>query len=633
MKAKSEMSYEEATKILGLKSGETVESYRRAFDEVRKHMQRLRDEAETDERRVTYEKELIRFEEALIVATHQRPRKSPAGKLLLVVFLLIGLGIIAYQFGPSLVSRQAIKSEVEARLPEAAVAVEARNWDEAETIYQEVLAVSPRSKVAREGLAKIAEGKDIEKKQQVGFLLGRAQALMELRRWDEAEKAMKEALEMEPDDPQLIAMAERMQAGRRADEIDRLVEEIDEAEREEQWEVVVSKITRLKREHPENANIPRFEKTEKQARDVLAEYAIEAKRLYEKALALDNGSYSETGLELLREAQRLSPSPEAAELYRTMSSYVQTVTVPGDADTLAQGLAMVRSGDKIRLEAGTYQERVSVPSGVTIESIGGKAILVGPSGEGSVIVVESNKDSDEGEGAPVRLLGLEINHSGVSNEAERFPVVLVAGGSLILEDCTIGFGSGHGLAVTDGGICEVIGSEIKGCSWDGIAVMGEGSQVTCRETRCISNFHHGLDVWDGGVAIVERSRFQENGLTGILLTSTGTESRVVNSGIERNREVGIVVAKGSRAELVGNLISGNLLGGVFVEGKGTRLSLTKNQILKNEEAGLVVTTEAILQKDEDNEIEENTGQQKWLNAAFDKAEPAPILRALPVNEE
>lgn len=633
MKAKSEMSYEEATKILGLKSGETVESYRRAFDEVRKHMQRLRDEAETDERRVTYEKELIRFEEALIVATHQRPRKSPAGKLLLVVFLLIGLGIIAYQFGPSLVSRQAIKSEVEARLPEAAVAVEARNWDEAETIYQEVLAVSPRSKVAREGLAKIAEGKDIEKKQQVGFLLGRAQALMELRRWDEAEKAMKEALEMEPDDPQLIAMAERMQAGRRADEIDRLVEEIDEAEREEQWEVVVSKITRLKRDHPENANIPRFEKTEKQARDVLAEYAIEAKRLYEKALALDNGSYSETGLELLREAQRLSPSPEAAELYRTMSSYVQTVTVPGDADTLAQGLAMVRSGDKIRLEAGTYQERVSVPSGVTIESIGGKAILVGPSGEGSVIVVESNEDSDEGEGAPVRLLGLEINHSGVSNEAERFPVVLVAGGSLILEDCTIGFGSGHGLAVTDGGICEVIGSEIKGCSWDGIAVMGEGSQVTCRETRCISNFHHGLDVWDGGVAIVERSRFQENGLTGILLTSPGTESRIVNSGIERNREVGIVVAKGTRAELVGNLISGNLLGGVFVEGKGTRLSLTKNQILKNEEAGLVVTTEAILQKDEDNEIEENTGQQKWLNAAFDKAEPAPILRALPVNEE
>lgn len=622
MKSESGMSYEEATKILGLKSGETVENYRRAFEEVRKHMQRLRDEAETDERRETYEKELVRFEEALIVATHQRPRKSKVGLLVTTLVLVAGLGVAGYIYGPGLMDNQAAKREMEARLPEAATAVEARNWSEAEEIYQELLAVVPRSKAAREGLKRIAEGKDIEKKQQVGFLLGRAQALMELRRWDEADKAMSEALEMEPDDPQLVAMNERMQEGRRADEIDRLVEEVDEAEREEQWAVVLAKISRLREEHPENSNLERFQASEERATMVLAKYAIEAKELYEKALALDNGQYSEAGLQLLREAQRLSASPEAAELYRTMSSYVQTVAVPGDAATLAEGLALIRPGDKVLLAAGTYQEQVLIPAGVTVESVGGKAVLVGKSGAGSVVVVE-------GEGEPVRLLGLEMNHSGVSNLAERYPVVLVSGGSLILEDCSIGFGSGHGLAITNGGSCEVIGSEIKGCGWDGIAVVGEGSKVICKESRCVSNFHHGLDAWDGGIAIVERSRFQENGLTGILLTSSGSGTRILNSGIERNREVGIVVTRGTQVDLVGNLISGNLLGGVFAEDIGTRLSLISNQILKNGEAGLVVTSEAILQKDEENEVTENIGKQRWLDAEVRKVEPDKALTTQP----
>lgn len=624
MKPESAMSYEEATKILGLKSGETVEGYRRAFEEVRKHMQRLRDEAESDESRENYEKELVRFEEALIVATHQRPRKSRVGLLIAALILIAGLGVAVSLFGPTIVSQQAAKREGETRLPEAAAAVDARNWSEAEALYRDILAVSPRSKEAREGLSRIAEGRDIEKKQQVGFLLGRAQALMELRRWEEAEKAMMEALEMEPDDPQLIAMSERMQEGRRADEIDRLVEEIDEAEREEQWAVLLGKISRLKREHPENPNLARFEASATRAETVMKQYAAEAKQLYEKALALDNGSYSEDGLRLLREAQRLSPSPEAAELYRTMSSYVQTVRVPEDAATLAEGLALIRPGDKVLLEAGTYQEQVLVPAGITIESVGGKAVLIGRSSEGSVVVVK-------GPGEPVRLLGIEINHSGVSNEEARYPVVLVEGGSLILEDCAIGFGSGHGLAITGGGTCEVIGSEIKGCSWDGIAVFGEGSRVICQETRSLSNFHHGLDVWDGGVAIVERSRFTENGLTGVLLTASGEGSKITNSGIERNREVGVVVSKGAQVELEGNLISGNLLGGVFADDRGTRLSLTSNQILKNGEAGLVVTSEATLQKDAENEVSENVGKQRWLDAKLIKATPSQVLKPTSAN--
>ena len=76
MKTKSDMPYDEAIKVLGLKHGESVENYERAFEEVRKHMQRLRDEADTPAKRVNYELELSRFEEAIQVAEGYRPKKA-----------------------------------------------------------------------------------------------------------------------------------------------------------------------------------------------------------------------------------------------------------------------------------------------------------------------------------------------------------------------------------------------------------------------------------------------------------------------------------------------------------------------------------------------------------------------------
>ncbi len=100
MKSDNGMSFEEAVKVLGLKRGETVESYRRAFEEVRKHMQRLRDEADTEEKRVNYAKELARFERALEVAEKHRPKKSKVGSTLLVLtLLLVGL-VISAIWGP-----------------------------------------------------------------------------------------------------------------------------------------------------------------------------------------------------------------------------------------------------------------------------------------------------------------------------------------------------------------------------------------------------------------------------------------------------------------------------------------------------------------------------------------------------
>ena len=624
MKSERGMSYEEAVKVLGLKPGETVESYERAFEEVRKHMKRLRDEADTPEKRVNYELELTRFEEALQVAESHRPKKSKAGLSVAILLLLIGVIIAGVIFGPQFAQNQAKIREAEARLPEARKAAGARNWTEAEKIYKEILEVSPRSEEAQEGLKEVDVQRSVERRMQVRFALGKVQGLMDIRRWDDAEKAMEEVLTMDGEDEQLIAFKVRMKEERKADDIIRLGEEIELARREEQWQTYVDKTVELTRLNPDDERLPDFEIGLEEARLVLARRREEARELYERALALDTGEFSEEALNFLEQAQRLSPSNEATVLLSKMSSYVQTIKVPGEVKTIAEAVLKARTGDKVVIAEGVYKESVLVPAGVYLEGVKGKTILEARAEEGSVLMVK-------GRGTPARLTHLIVRHSGVYNGEKRFPVVLVRGAQAVLSECEVGFGAGHGIAVIAGGRCEISDCEVKGCGWDGVAVMGKGSEAILQDSRSVANFHHGLDVWDGGKVWVQRSRFQDNGLTGILLTSAGEECRVESSSIERNREVGIVASSGVSALIRGNLISENLLGGIFAEDEGTELSVISNNIKNNGEVGLAVAKEVLLTKELDNSTEENDGRDKWLNVDLSKIEPKnKILRALPV---
>lgn len=617
------MSYEEAVKVLGLKRGETVDNYERAFDEVRKHMQRLRDEADTPEKRVNYELELARFEEAIQVAEHHAPKKKKVAAGLVSLFVILALIAAAVIWGPNLAKNQAALKVVEARLPEALVAEDGLNWTEAESVYQEILAIDPKSKKALAGMERVSNGREIERRMQVRFALADVQGLMDIRKWDEAEAKMEAAIRLAPNDDQVKAFKERMKEAREVDNIVRLGEEIDQARREEQWQILVDKTAELAEADPENERLSEFRKEAEEAKLVLAGFREKADGIYEQALALDTGEYSLEALQLLREAQRMAPSEKASALLAKMSSYVQTISVPEDAETIAEALGLVRSGDKVSLGEGTFAGGVLIPAGVILQGVKGKTIVEGGADQGSVLVVE-------GEGAPARLVGLTVRHSGVSNTETRYPVVLVTGAQAVFEDCEIGYGAGHGIAVIEGARCEITGTEVKGCGWDGVAVVGAGSEAILQESRSIANLHHGLDVWDGGKVWVQRSRFQDNGLTGILLTSKGQECRVESSSIERNREVGLVASSGVTALVNGNLVSGNILGGIFAQDEGTTLSVTSNTIEKNGEVGLAVTKDVLLQKEEDNSAQENEGKQKWLNVDLSKIEPKKILKALPV---
>lgn len=621
------MPLEEALRILGLAPGESVENHQRAFEEVRSHLTRMRDEAPTPEKRETCGLEIERFEEALRIASAQsettpvatavvKPKKKKFFLAALAALLILGALLVAgVIFGSIFFKDQKTRLDAEKKLPAAEKAVEGRDWDDAEKIYASILKKSPNSKKAKEGLEYVRSEKEVERMMQVRFALGKVQGLMDIQRWEEAEVAMQDVLKMEPDDAQLQAFASQMQAKKRLDEINRLTGEIKQAKREEQWQEVVDKTNRLAELQPDHENLPDLRVDMKEAQLVLSGFRKKADELYDKAIALDEGKYSDEALQLLREAQQLAPSDKAANLYEKMSAYVQTVKVPSQAATIAEALSLTRAGDRVILAPGTYQESLLIPAGVSIESESekkDKTIIAVPAGEGSVIVVM-------GSGAPVRLVGLTIRHSGVSAEKQRYPIVLANDGAqLMMQDCDVSYSAGHGVAVLGGARCALSSCEVRGCGWDGVFVRGAGSEASLQDTQLKSNLHHGLDVWEGGQVWVKRSRFQNNGLTGIFLGSQDQQCRIESSTIEGNREVGLMATAGVKVDLKATMLAKNSLGGVYVDGVGTVASLTSNSILKNGEVGLVVSKEATLGANEDNNIADNDGRQIWLDVDLEK---------------
>ena len=137
------------------------------------------------------------------------------------------------------------------------------------------------------GLDTVETERAKERRMQVGFALGRVQGLIETRKWDEAEVAMEVVLEMEPNDPQLLAFKERMKSERKADDLVRLTEEIDQARREEQWQDYVNKTDKLAALDPENERLEEFREGVKEANLVLQGLRQQANGLYAKAQALD----------------------------------------------------------------------------------------------------------------------------------------------------------------------------------------------------------------------------------------------------------------------------------------------------------------------------------------------------------
>jgi len=614
------MTYPEAVQVLGFREGDVIAPHFPAFRQAEQRLAELIEGAESEVLRVSYWQELALLNEALRVVETEKSR-HPSGRrtwtAVLLVFSLLVIGALVYagwranQWAAE--QRQAeLDQRVQRLLATGTIAVEKRRWPEAEEVYAELLQIDPDSTLAKDGKKVIAEGKEEERRQQMGFLAGTAQAAIEARSWKSAEDTLAEIEEMDPRHEKLAEFRERIKEGRFKDRVLKVREAAEDAIREEQWGELAKCSEELAALDPGHVDLPQLRKLSEDGVRLMEERKVQARQQYQKALALDDGEYSEEALDLLRDALRLAREPEYEALYEKISSHARILRVPEDYVTIGAALAEVRPQDQVRVGEGVFVESLILPAGVDLEGAGpGKTIIESPAEQGSALLVGAGVKE-------IRVASLTVRQAGISLDEERFPVMTVDGGEAIFEDVWVENGSGHGIAVINGGKAGMQSVRVSKCGWDGLAIYGEGSRATVMESRFDQNLQHGVDAWNGGGVTVRKSRFTSNGLTGVVLMSSGVLSRVESCTSETNRELGVLVANQSAGEVVGNEVLGNLLGGIVVKDAQTRVEIANNTVTKNGKAGIMVDRKASLNRFENNRSSGNDGVQEELKAVFEE---------------
>jgi tetratricopeptide (TPR) repeat protein len=635
VRLQEELSYEDAMKVLGFEPGAIVSPHLPVFRRVETKLGELIETTEDEQVKAIFREELGRLNEALRVVEAEKARepslkaRGMGVRLALSLFLVACIVGSAWWANKMLLEDRATTQErdLETLALDGRIAVESRNWAKAEAIYQEISSREPDSQRARDGFRSIEEGKEAGRRQKLGFLLGSVRAAIEQRDWNEAEAKGKEVLEMEPGHQEVLAMLKSIEDGRVYDKIVIMLESAEEALRDEKWVVLAKRTAELESIAPSHAQLARLKSASAQGMKILEERRIMARELYDKAFALDEGEHSEEALEALREAIRLADHEDFQVLYKKMSSYTRVLEVPGDYSTIAEALKAARSNDKVRIGPGTYKESLTLTVKVDLEGAGSdKTIIECEAKVASVLLARKDATGS-------RVAHVTLQQAGIDLTEERYPVVAADGVELSVEDCRVVNGSGHGIAVINGGLGRLRNVTVSKCGWDGLAVYGDESRADVADSRFESNFHHGIDAWAGGSVEIRKSRTTLNGLAGVLLMSPGVKSMVTQCTADRNREVGIMVSNGSQAVLRANRAELNLLGGFLVEGEGTSVALEGNVAEKNYKVGIVVDKRSTASRFKNNISRNNVGQQLNLEAILpQEIVPPPPLLNLPPKE-
>lgn len=633
--AHKELSYEEAVRVLGFEPGAIVSPHLPAFRQVEEKLGELIEKTGDEKQKGKYSEELTRLHEALRVVENEGKGKEPsmrstgmALKLVASLLLIAGLVGAAWWGNEKLKKDRAVTQEtndVSALVRQGEIAVENRRWPEAEEIYRKIAEADPESELVKQGLARIAEGKETERRQKLGFLLGSVRASIEARNWTEAEEKIVEVLEMESDHEEIPELRKMIDEGRTFDKVIVILTSAEEALRDEEWANLAKHTIELEKLVPDHAELARLKRETAEGMKILEEQRVQALALYRHALSLDDGSYSEEALEALRSALRLSDEPEIQALYEKMSGYTRILEVPTEFATISEALEAARDRDRVVIKAGTYVESLVVKTKVDMEGAGeGKTIIECESKTASVLLAS-------GSASGCRVAGITLRQSGISLEDERYPVVVADAAELNLENCRIENGSGHGIAIINGGSGNLQSVRVSKCGWDGLAVYGEGSKAVVENSRFEANIHHGVDAWGGGSVEAKVTRSTLNGLAGFVMMSPGVTSQLLQCTSDRNRDVGYMVSNGSKAKLQSNRAESNLLGGIVIEGEGTEASLDGNVVERNEKVGILVDQRSTLTSYKRNTSRLNKGDQSVLKAKIPEAEvsPPPPLLEIP----
>jgi parallel beta-helix repeat protein len=204
------------------------------------------------------------------------------------------------------------------------------------------------------------------------------------------------------------------------------------------------------------------------------------------------------------------------------------ILVPGNQPTIQAGINAAVPGDTVRVSAGTWNERITIATDITVESASGAATTIVDGGaRGSVVTISTGT-----------IRGFTIRN-GTAGDGGG----LIASGDALIEDNSI----------VDNGACN---------SGGGIAV---DDAVTIRENYFARNHQAGCSGGTGGTigivgastATIVGNTFEDNMFPGGAISLFGAGTPLIDSNVIRNNPGGGIGLYDTAATITNNLIIGN----------------------------------------------------------------------------
>lgn len=465
---------------------------------------------------------------------------------------------------------------------QGAILVENRQWKEAEASYVEIESLDPDSAVAVLGRRSIEAGIAEEQNQFVAYWSGAAVAAIEARQWEDAESALATLKKRLPDSPVVAELGEELAEGRRIEVRELSLAGGRRALAEGKWAEAIAAAKGLLEKAEDDSEAADLLAASEAAAEREKANLKRARELFEKAIARDSGAFDAQAIEWAREAALLAPADDQiAELYQKLSGYTRTIEVPADVPTIAGAVESARPRDLIRIAAGTWKESLVIDKPVQIEGAGAdKTVIECAAEDGPVITWLAGA-------VGAQIASLELRHRSFTPGTERFSTGLVRGGHLLMSDCVLRNASGHGIAVIEGGLASLTRCKMLENGWDGISVYGEGSRLEASDCEATANFEHGIDVWNGASAVIRNSAATGNGRNGIFVASPA-ELALVSNRLLDNREFGVVVASAHGGVMKDNQIERNRLGGIAMHRAAQGVEMRDNRSTRNTGPGLIL---------------------------------------------
>ncbi len=558
-----------------------------------------------------------------IAPESRAPRRRTVFKFIWIFMVLtaIGAGLSYYQNEErKILQRQARIALLER---EGLGFVENRRWQDASRVFTEIDALAPNSEMVRLGRRSIEVGITEEQTQFIGYWTGQAIAELESVRLDEAQAAIRRVLEKFPADAEAAAILARITAARASQSRDAAISDARKQFDDRKWDEAIRACRLILSNNPNDTDAQSILTESTAALEKHSTDQANAKKLFDQAIARDQGQFDAQALNWLRDAAVLAPdNPEIAARLEKMASYTRTLRVPEDFATPAEALAAARDRDRIVLSEQIWKGVLVVNAAIELQGAGfAKTIVECSATEGSPITI-----GPDAKGA--RISGITFRHESFhALGKDRFSAALVRGGIATFVDCRFIDASGHGLVVTEQGSANVSRCRFADNGWNGVAAIGKGSVLDVRDSEALNNFEHGIETWAGAGATLLNNRCEANCLNGIHIDN-GTAAAIVDGNqLIANREFGLVIDSAGGGKITNNVARSNLLGGVVIRAAAAALPVTGNQVTLNLGPGMVLEKGLVLNSYAVNSVTKNTAQQILADANL--PEPEEPKEALP----